>query len=228
MRSTFRTPLQKHALVKSTYAEDYDYSSAEKEKIRKQNIIKSERFYVVRFSDVEVLVYRKTVQPQFASIYFIFIFFLLNLHDAHVYPHYRQAFIARIWRNVASKCGCRPLPWYARLFSQGVIAFGSSLASCLRVGHCKMSWKPHAILGSNLAGACQFAPFSHRDIIYFKGILPFSSLNPFIPFLLIVTLHNNCNPEKHLQLFAFHILVTSMIFDGEYHAKLSLWDSRVV
>lgn len=61
MRSTFRTPLQKHALVKSTYAEDYDYSSAEKEKIRKQNIIKRERFYVVRFSDVEVLVYRKTV-----------------------------------------------------------------------------------------------------------------------------------------------------------------------
>lgn len=44
MRSTFRTPFQKHALVKSTYAEDYDYSSAEKEKIRKQNVIKGSDF----------------------------------------------------------------------------------------------------------------------------------------------------------------------------------------
>lgn len=75
-----------------------------------------------------------------------------------------------------------------------------------------MSVRPFHIVTSYISKAfCRSAP-----------------LNPFIPFLLIVTLHNNCNPEKHQQLFAFHILVTSMIYDGEHHTKLSLQDSRVV
>lgn len=51
-------PLQKHALVKSTYVEDYYDSSAAKEKIREQ-YNQRERFHAIKFSDV--FVYRETV-----------------------------------------------------------------------------------------------------------------------------------------------------------------------
>lgn len=108
-----------------------------------------------------------------------------------------KAFTARIWRNVASKCGCRPLPWYAGLFSQGVIAFGSSLESCPCVGHCKMSWKPHEILGSNLTGACQFTLFTSWHHVFQRH----SAVKLLQPIYSNTVCFADCRPSRRLQLW---------------------------
>lgn len=88
-------------------------------------------------------------------------------------------------------------PRYASLSSRDTIAFGSGLASFLRVGHCKTSWKAHAILGSDLAegGGNVSSSFSHRDII-FQRHSAVQLLQPICPIfvLFIVTLHNSHNP----------------------------------
>lgn len=82
----------------------------------------------------------------------------------------------------------------SRVVSWGMIAFVSLLASCLRVGHCKMSWKPHAILGSNLVRACSLTLFtSWHHIFQRHSVIQFSEPIYFI--------FAYCQPPHQLQHF---------------------------